>query len=72
MAHDWEGYTPPGASPGARLMAGPWRRCRHCGFVQERITETLWMRVTGYKWRPLAGHCRKPVIEQLERKESAS
>lgn len=58
MAHAWEDYVPPGVSPAQQFMSEPWRRCAHCGKVQQRETQHSWMRVTGRIWRPLAGRCK--------------
>lgn len=33
------------------------RECTECHAVQEKTTETNWMRVTGYRWEPLVGRC---------------
>lgn len=33
------------------------RRCAKCGVEQVKHAEHLWMRVTGYRWVPLAGRC---------------
>lgn len=58
VAHKWEDhYHPPGMSNAELFMNAPFRRCVHCGKVQQRYTETAWMRVTGYRWVPLAGQC---------------
>jgi hypothetical protein len=58
MAHKWEAHRPPNKSNAELFMSEPYRRCSNCGKVQQRYTETLWMRVTGYKWLPLAGRCK--------------
>jgi len=42
------------------MLASPMRRCTNCGAEQERLTETRWMRVTGYRWLPLVGRCKGP------------
>ena len=53
MKHDWQDVS---AENG---ILGPLkRRCTNCGTVQEHQTDYAWMRVTGYRWRPLAGRCR--------------
>jgi len=59
MAHKWEPYHPPGWSNAQLFMSEPVRRCANCGKVQHRETQTAWMRVTGYLWRPLAGRCER-------------
>jgi hypothetical protein len=62
MAHKWEFYQPPHMSNAELFMNEPFRRCAHCGKVQQRHTEHSWMRVVGYKWLPKAGRCT--VIER--------
>mgnify|MGYP000039936664 CR=1 FL=1 len=66
MAHKWEAYVPSGTTQVDQLVSDPSRRCTQCGVVQQRETETAWMRVTGYKWRPLAGRCVPVHSMQLE------
>ncbi len=54
MAHQWEDVN-----EGVwGLVREPLRRCVRCGAEQRKRTEYLWMRVTGYKWRPLVGRCK--------------
>jgi hypothetical protein len=57
MGHAWKPYAPPDKTPVELFMSEPYRRCEHCGKVQQRETEHAWMRVVGHKWRPLAGAC---------------
>lgn len=59
MKHNWEPYYDPAKSNAEIFISEPQRKCQNCGVIQTRITEHLWMRVTGYKWRPLAGRCKK-------------
>lgn len=57
MKHDWERL----ADDLKKVCEHGWepmRRCRNCGKVQKRVSETAWMRVTGYTWHPLAGRCK--------------
>ena len=42
-------------------MKYPFRRlreCTECHAVQEYETDHLWMRVTGYRWKPKVGRCQ--------------
>lgn len=55
MRHKWEDYVPEDSGPGERLMSHGWRRCAHCGVIQERCQNQVWGRVTGYVWYPPAG-----------------
>ena len=57
MKHDWLDASDENGILGPRK-----RRCRHCAAVQEQVTHSAWMRVTGYQWLPLAGRCK--VLEQ--------
>jgi hypothetical protein len=52
--HEW-GAVHPNESP--EYFFRTVRRCRLCGKEQERVTEQLWGRVTGYRWRPKVGRC---------------
>ena len=55
MKHDW--FDPVHRSV-ATFLTPPMRECRNCGKVQTRVTNHCWMRVTGYRWEPLAGRCK--------------
>jgi len=57
-AHRWEHHVPAGWSNAQAFMAEPFRKCANCGAVQQRETETAWMRIVARRWRPLAGRCR--------------
>lgn len=54
QGHDWQ----PVDQGVFGLIADPKRVCRRCGMEQTRHTETLWMRVSGYKWVPSVGKCK--------------
>lgn len=58
MAHEWVPYRKLGLTNAQLFMRAPERICLKCGKVQQRETLTLWMRVTGYRWHPLAGRCK--------------
>lgn len=61
MRHEWEWFSPENLYDKLR---GEPRRCKLCGAVQFKEAQYLWMRVTGYSWRPLAGKCTgKPQKE---------
>lgn len=46
MKHQWEEIEP------ARLMGDRRRRCKLCGVVQERATDTWYMRIVRRYWWP--------------------
>lgn len=59
MKHDWEYST----HTLAEVMKHGWeprRICKNCGAVQQRESQSNWMRVTGYRWLPLVGRCKGP------------
>lgn len=59
MKHQWIEY--PGTGTQEHVCKHGWepmRQCEHCGAIQQREVQTLWMRVTGYRWMPLAGRCK--------------
>jgi hypothetical protein len=54
MKHDWE------PSPKEGTMKYLWleiRLCANCGAEQIKEVKHSWMKVTGYRWEPLAGRC---------------
>jgi hypothetical protein len=55
MAHKWEWSD---GGPDAHPLGGPYRKCAHCGIIQQRFNKTEWMRTVGYYWWPLAGRCK--------------
>jgi len=59
MKHKWESRNP---APNTKWFkyygCHDLRECVNCGAVQAKEPEHLWMRVTGYKWRPLVGKCK--------------
>lgn len=55
MKHEWQPL--PYESSVDDMMRPPRRKCATCGKVQTRETQTWYMRVTGYRWRPLVGRC---------------
>ena len=67
MAHKWEDYDDPEMSPAQRFISEPKRRCACCGFIQERQTDTWYMRIERRYWRPLAGRCTPPGIRPEDR-----
>ena len=58
MAHNWE-------------YDGPYRYCKNCKKTQTRQPVYLWMRVTHYLWRPLAGKCESPPLTPAGGAETA-
>lgn len=61
MKHAWHDYADPGKTPAQRFMAEPERRCSNCGVIQQRFTETAWMRTVRVRWLPLVGRCTKAL-----------
>lgn len=60
MAHEWESINPaPGSDYFKYFGCVDLRKCKKCKVIQEKQAEHLWMRVTGYKWRPKVGRCPK-------------
>ena len=58
MAHEWENRNPvPGSKYGKYFGCYDLRKCSKCGAIQEKVVETAWMRVTGYRWYPKVGRC---------------
>jgi hypothetical protein len=64
MAHKWTDH--PYDNQADNLMKNRRRRCSTCGAVQERVTDYAWMRVTGYRWTPLAGRCLLPAKKEVD------
>lgn len=62
MKHDWE-PIPDTLEKTCQHGWDPMRKCKNCGIVQQRYPETAWMRVTGYRWLPLAGRCKGKIIK---------
>lgn len=62
MRHDWI-RMPDTIKKVCQYGWSPVRTCKNCGAIQTRVSETLWMRVTGYRWLPLVGRC-KPKPEK--------
>lgn len=57
MAHEWTDNTK-ALSISEKLSVYGARRCINCGATQVKDAEHRWMRVTGYRWRPLVGRCK--------------
>jgi hypothetical protein len=57
MAHEWDS-SDYGRRPSDLLTHGR-RVCVRCGVEQTRHAEQSWGRVTGYRWWPLAGRCKR-------------
>ena len=55
-AHRWEEFTPENHQLAMSTFGS--RRCLNCSVVQHKEQQTSWMRVTGYRWWPLAGRCK--------------
>lgn len=53
MRHEWHDRSEDNG-----ILGPPKRVCINCGAIQERLTHTAWMRVTGYQWMPLVGKCK--------------
>lgn len=70
MKHDWREH--PYGNPADDMLKEPRRRCANCGAVQARTVEHLWMRVTGYRWVPLAGRCKGNTRLRLAAGEGAA
>ena len=56
VAHDWEDVRHE-LPPASQISSLGYRRCRLCGVEQHKEDIHLWMRVVGYRWRPLVGRC---------------
>lgn len=56
-AHDWD-YSRKDQSIAEQMRGCGYRKCRNCGKEQWKEAQYSWMRVTGYKWLPLAGRCK--------------
>jgi hypothetical protein len=59
MKHDWEEIslaTP--ENKWADMNHYGARRCRNCDVTQRKMAQHSWMKVTGYRWEPLAGRCK--------------
>ena len=56
MKHDWN-YSREGQSISEQMRGFGYRKCRVCGKEQTKEAQHAWMRVTGYRWMPLAGKC---------------
>jgi hypothetical protein len=56
MKHDWENTN--SKDKFGDMNNYGRRRCRNCQVEQTKNAQHLWMRVTGYRWEPLAGRCK--------------
>ena len=69
MRHEWEMVQPTQATFGFE----PKRRCKICGAVQSKTSETNWGRVVRYQWWPLVGRCKgdKKEVQHEAQEEQA-
>jgi hypothetical protein len=56
VKHIWEDYRPNDIMK--QMSAYGHRRCKLCGATQDLNSQTLWMRVKGYRWEPKVGRCK--------------
>jgi hypothetical protein len=57
MKHEWkDGYVPEELDFTSQVFRR-FRKCKHCGKVQEYEKEHNWGRVVGGRWNPLVGRC---------------
>jgi hypothetical protein len=57
MKHEWEDkYIPEDFDYFSRMFR-TFRKCKHCGKIQEYAKKYTLGRVVGGRWHPLAGRC---------------
>ncbi len=58
MAHDWIFKNPAPNTPYWKYHGClDLRECSRCGAIQEKHSNSAWMRITGYYWYPKVGRC---------------
>lgn len=56
MKHNWD-HSDYGKKQTDLQIYGR-RICLNCGKEQVKVSDHVWMRVTGYRWQPLVGKCK--------------